>query len=872
MNELPPQLQALFPITKLQPPGARDTIRRDRLTAHLRELVLEHPLTLIAAPAGSGKTTLAADALVAVDGWTTRWLSLDEDDNELTMLLVALALTLLPDVDIGLIESIRQEQLASQQVANVLINHLSQTGESPYVLVLDDLHVLTADDIYDFFGYFLDRLPAHVHIVATTRSNPPLRLGRMRANAQLAEVRLDALLFSREEVDKLLNEVYALDLDDPLLDDMLARTEGWVAGLRLLGLTLANIEADKRATYVAALAHRNRYVFDLMAEEVLSQQSDELRLFMLQTSILDVLTPTLCRAVTCHPRSDELLRRLHQQNLFLVSLGDGTFRYHALFHEFLRQQAATLPSLTELHLRAAQAHTAPGKQIQHFVAAQAWDDAVKVINRSGKATIEQSNRRIVQQWLALLPEDVRASSGWLIYMQGALAYHRGEFEAAMHAFTRAETRFREEANGDGIFEAIMMHNAANADDDRLETQRDYIRRAEPYATDDRQRFLLELTLAWAYLNDGRPADAEAHFVTTFRLLQRLPESLDFAGFQIAPPIALAFSDLNVLRQPLERLLSLYDLSTRAAGATIHALLAHIARWQGDMSLAQAAHHNSAEIWQKLGGPTHLHDEMRIWHECQMAFITGDDVTVDRLTAPARDQMTGVMHLAMLRARWAWQRGDIAEARFILGHMPSLESMRDSQVGVAYRLSVQTLLEAHEPRLFRDLEPWLVDAIPKQQQGRYFYSLFCTDLRVCLAYAYLVNSERTLALDTFTSVLSDYEKRGQPGRLAGEGAVINDLLTLAIQQQTHEGFARSVLSLTSTTPQRVAIPGTHETLTPRESEVLRLIVDGASNRTISETLFISEPTVKTHVNRILGKLNVRSRSEAAARARQWNLPL
>jgi LuxR family maltose regulon positive regulatory protein len=613
-----------------------------------------------------------------------------------------------------------------------------------------------------------------------------------------------------------------------------------------------------------------------LAQEVLAQQEEAVRQFLLETSILDELTPELCQAVTQQSDTIEILHELHRHNLFLVSVGDGSYRYHALFQDFLHQQAqAALPDMLPLlHLRAAAAYTLPGKKVQHYIAAQSWDNVISVIDRFGKQMIEQSNRKLVQQWLDALPDSAQNLSGWAIHIRGVLAYHRGEFESAMQTFEAAEAKFRQEGNTEGIFEAILMHNAANENDDHLETQLEYARRAEPFITNDRQRLYTELMMAWAYLFEGYRSESEQHFLTTMRLIERLPESLEFVGFQIAPPVALAFADVALLKAGLTRLLNRFELDNRVLGATTHIVLAQADLWLGDLEQVRSALDRSIAIWERLGGATHLHKRFVNWMRVQLALIAGDDDSVERLTRDARDSPMSAMNCAMMRARWSWLRGDAVEARYILTNMPSQESLSDLLVEGVYRLSVQALLDAQDARAFRETETLLIQAIQRQQHGRYFYSLFCTDLRVTLAYCYYLNGGSDLSLETMAQVLRDYEQMNLPGRVAQEGAFVEPLLHLAVKNRVYSDFAQRVLAIlhVSQPSGPVSIPGTHETLTPREAEVLRLIVDGASNRAIAEALVIAEPTVKTHITHILGKLNARSRTEAIARVRELRLSL
>ncbi|MCA9331134.1 hypothetical protein KC957_03720, partial [Candidatus Saccharibacteria bacterium] len=377
------QVRSQIPVTKLRPPSTQETIVRDSLISQLREGLDSHRLLLLSAPAGSGKTTLAADFVRTAEECTIRWLTLDAGDNDTTIFLLAFVVAIGLQPDTGILDSIMQGHMASRQVANVLINMLDMDNDQPFVLVLDDLHLVTNTEIYEFLDYFIDHVPTHFHLLITTRYDPPLSLTRWRTRGELMEIRLNHLRFQRAEVSVFLNQVLQLNIPDELIGQMVDRTEGWIAGLRLLAFSLERVDAAQREQYITNLAERDRYVFDLLAEEVLSQQPEAMQKFLLQTAILDALTPQLCIAVTQQPDAADKLRELHRHNLFLVSLGDGTYRYHALFQNFLqtflKYDQPTL--LKTLHLRAADSHSMPYRKIHHYLAAEAWEPAIALVSQ-----------------------------------------------------------------------------------------------------------------------------------------------------------------------------------------------------------------------------------------------------------------------------------------------------------------------------------------------------------------------------------------------------------------------------------------------------------------------------------------------------------
>lgn len=294
----------------------------------------------------------------------------------------------------------------------MLINDILETLPDPFVLVLDDLHLVSEPAVYTALDYLLERLPPQMHLMAATRHDPPLALARLRGRGALAELRLPDLRFTLDEAAAFLN-TQRLGLSPEDLASLHSRTEGWAVGLRLLADSLNRIPTRSgRSAFITYLAQTDRYVFDFLADEVLSRQSSAVRTFLLETSILPELTPALCQAVTGRADALAILEDLYRRNLFLVAVDDGRwttddgpqttdlirrpssmvrrlssvvhrpiYRYHALFAEFLRRRLTQeMPErLVELHARAAQAETVPARAIAHYLAAQLWEPAAQAM-------------------------------------------------------------------------------------------------------------------------------------------------------------------------------------------------------------------------------------------------------------------------------------------------------------------------------------------------------------------------------------------------------------------------------------------------------------------------------------------------------------
>ena len=324
----------------LIPPPQRALVPRLRLVEQLNR-GLERKLTLVCAPAGYGKTML-------LSAWANEcpvpvvWISLDDGENDPTRFLAYLA-TALEKIRPGVAEVIF-ELLQSphpppqQELLSVLINGIDQI-QKPFVLILDDYHLITEQAIHSTVLYLLNHLPPHMHLVIASRADPPVKLAQLRARSELNELRLDDLCFTTQEAEQLLNRVMTLDLRQEQVAALTTRTEGWIAGLQMAAISLRSVE-DK-AGFIQSFSGSNRYVLDYLVEEVLGNRSVEAQAFLMKTSVLERLTASLCDEVTGQNNSQMILEDFERDNLFIIALDEerAWYRYHQLFRDLLCKRA-----------------------------------------------------------------------------------------------------------------------------------------------------------------------------------------------------------------------------------------------------------------------------------------------------------------------------------------------------------------------------------------------------------------------------------------------------------------------------------------------------------------------------------------------------
>ncbi len=394
-------------------------ISRHRLTNMLQKS-LENPLTIVSASAGFGKTMLLStwgqslspsDAKVA-------WVSLDEEDNEPLQFWLN-AITALgmhqPERFTPLLKYLQSPQTPPiKYVLAALINLLLESTEQ-FVLILDDYHLITEQQIHSVLAYLVECLPPQLHIIISTRTDLPWSLSRLQAREHVLHIHTDQLCCTVEETQAFFQEVMHIQLPAKTIQEVTARTEGWLVGLQLLGLSLPG--CSDPATLLEELSGDQRYILDFLTDEVLERQSPEVQNFLLSTCVLEHFTASLCDALMEQTGSQQMLEWLEQANLFIVSLDNQRqwYRYHALFAQALRYRLAHTRSdlVLTLHHRASQwyaQHDQATQAILHAFSAHQWQWAADLIERLPITSLTwgtgEHEKVLLRQWLEQLPAEI----------------------------------------------------------------------------------------------------------------------------------------------------------------------------------------------------------------------------------------------------------------------------------------------------------------------------------------------------------------------------------------------------------------------------------------------------------------------------------
>jgi len=897
--------------TKLHMPASRPgQVRRLRLTARLDEGAARG-LVLVCAPAGYGKTVLLAD-------WARRgehpaaWLSLDAGDNDPARFWRH-AVAALDRARAGIGDRVSPllgppAPASFQGLVTALINDLA--GEEA-LLVLDDYHVIGSQQVHESLAFLLEHRSAGLRVGLASRSDPPLGLARLRVRGQLTEIREAELRFTPAEAAELLQHM-ASGLPETSVAALAARTEGWAAGLQLAALSLRG-QADA-AAFVAAFTGSHRYVLDYLAEEVLEAQPEQLRAFLLETSVLERLSGPLCDAVTGREGSQALLEAAERAGLFLVPLDEvrGWWRYHHLFADLLQarlrqEQPGRLPGLHHAAAAWCDAYGLADETIRYALAAgdAAW--AARLIERHHDAVFLRGESATIQRWISALPAELARSRPRLLLAQAWMALVGGDVEAAGARLDAAECAFADVANESfepsvGLAASLLANVPA-----AIAIARAYLAvlhgdaegtavsasRALPALGEG--EWVLRSASLWilaiAEWVRGRLEDAERGFAASV------------AGWRAAgqPPLAAwACFDLGRVQRargrldaPLATYQQVVEITAPPGRAAMPSAgigyvgMAEVAYQRGELDTALQHVTKGIELCRQLNWKTQPLAAGLV----TLAWIrqaNGDPGGAREAIAEA-GRIAPSPSLASLfnpvpaqRARLLLAQGDIeAAARWAQEGGLRADDEPMYQTEREHLVLARVLLAQDQPAEALALLDRLHAAAEAQDRAG---SLIEIGALRALALAGSGDADR--AVDALAEALTLACPQGYVRVFADEGPPMAALLArLIAAQRTDRAAARvplgclarlhRALGAQDTVPEAgrdgvTAVPGLVEQLTSRELEVLAMLAGGRSNQAIAGQLVVTLDTVKKHVSHVLGKLGAANRTEAVARARELSL--
>ncbi|HEX2915778.1 MAG TPA: LuxR C-terminal-related transcriptional regulator [Chloroflexia bacterium] len=820
-----------------------------------------------------------------------------------------------------------------ESVLTELLNQLASLPlESTFGIVLDDYHVITSPAIHQQLAFLLDHLPPQLRLFITSRADPlALPLSRLRVRGELLEIRAAQLRFTLEEALTFFKTRGNLTLSKEDVERLAARTEGWAAGLQLAALSLQDYDPQQVHTFIESFTGTDRFVVDYLLEEVLNRQPEDIQHFLLETSLLERLSGPLCQAVTGREDAAQTLIRLEQVNLFVILLDNRRewFRYHHLFAELLRHRLSRVyqvEQIKELNRRAShwfESKDQPSEAIHYSLAGQDYERAAALLEQVTDPLFQQSAFARLRGWLERLPGEVLLRRPRLYLYYAMALYVSGEVVAALEQLEQAMTILgpdaaaatREQLEGprlailsslvrlQGDFETALhlakqalellpaesapqwrgvalinlgsVYRSCSELDMALET---YLEGVALSKVTGRDEYVTLMALAWAAeieFQQGHLSRARHRYADAEVRLQRAGlQSVAVTGYVEAglARIALEQNRLEEAEQYITRLVEMSragDLVDITLNAQL--LLSRLRYYQGDLVGALAAARATQEAWR----PSGIEWLMATCETLMMrpylteGKLTSAENSLARLlvASPQGDIETGLRFLlgwsswddvtAPLRV---WLRADPAgEGEKRLAQLMELSETSGNQSTLIELLLLQTLsYQNKNPSFARQSLLRALELAEPEDFIRYF-------LNEGEALLPLLEAVKPFTFNT--PKIKAFVERILSGMPASE------------KLQTREPFSASsaapeiVPAKTSSPQPAPAVTGYNQFLekpSERELEVLRLIAAGLSNQEIAERLVISPNTIKAHINKIYGKLDVSSRTQAILRARELNL--
>jgi LuxR family maltose regulon positive regulatory protein len=860
--------------TKLHMPSVRQNhIYRNILNKRLDEgLKKEHKLFLVSAPAGYGKTTL-------ISGWLSRldyrytWLSMDEYDNDpskfITYLLAAVRKV---NKEFGtMIEDLMAApKLPGAKTAGLyLIRELEQLQE-PFILVLDDYHVINNDYINEMVQKLLDSMLLRLIII--TRQEPSLSFSRWRVEDRITELNSTDLRFTSAEIGEFFGRYFNLFFDDDMLQAVEKRTEGWAASMQLTGLSIRNMEKAQAKSFIEDCSGKNRFITDYLIDEVLESQEEQVRIFLNRTSVLKKFNGELCDAVTGIKDSSKIIKQLEKENLFIVSLDDchTWYRYHHLFSQFLRAGLEE-GRKAEMCRRASLWHRENGfaeEALEYALEAKDGETAVGLVKEMAIELFQKGELKTLLSWLNSLSEIQEEKDGGLEIYRAWCLLITGEIDEANKVLDSLE--HMEGSGSNPIITGMVKASAPfRFNSEEKEKSLKYAEEAVAYVKDKQELFRYGAFIALGHANG-----LNGHTRTAAALYAKVHEGARRKGYrflEVSSLFDLAFylncmgkrrEALTLCERTLERFTDpggnhlpmakivylpvgmLLYCSNKLAEAQKYleegiasyrelgfAHLAGLGEWYLVLVLyAMGEKERAFEIAYRLKAcfKDFITHRITVFFEALEMELYLREGNVERVSMWLNEPGTTfdeVSGLADVNPYFTYLRAMISQGNFLKARI-ALEKRQE--------------LLRKEGRFGELITVLLLSALVKKHQGMESEALGC--MREALSIAAPEGYERYF-LDGGSEILElAYKVRdAAPG-----------LVDRLFRKETRKSDELA------------------EPLKKKEIEILGLIAEGLSNGEIAEKLYITTGTTKWYVKNIFSKLGVNKRTQAVDRARRLEI--
>lgn len=859
-------------------------------------------LTLISAAAGYGKSTLAS-AWLEVCRCPSAWLTLDRQDSDLGVFLsyiIGAVRSIFPDAFPEMGAFLNGVELPGRDfLARQLVNETAMLPQS-FILVLDDYHLVQNRDIHQLIDLLIQYQPAQMHLVLITRQDPALDLVKLRAQDQMTEIRLADLRFSEAESQQYMDARLGERLSPALAQRLFQRTEGWAVGLHLAALALRN-QADQ-APLLEAFQGTNQYITSYLLSEVLSQQPEAVRRFLIQTSLLDRFCAPLCDALfgtesAGFPGGNRaILERLDQENLFLIPLDKQAhwFRYHHLFQELLRFQLATAVTeadITRLHQRASEWFAEQGlyeEALEHACQVNDMQRAADILEQARYRLMNNTQWQRLEHLFRRFPHDVVDQFPGLLMTRAWLFYHHGQnsqitavleqLDERMSATSPAAEDMRRLQGEANALRSMLLYYAT----DMAGTARHAQWALKQVAPDLWiVRVLARLMLAGALQAAGNVADAYATIYSGFEQEPVHSDAMKAATFVTLCYLDRLTADLPGLQRHAAEVVKLSQHArSQAMLGYGYYHLGQAAYLQGDLDSAEK---HFAFVTQR---PHAVYGDCYTYSTCGLA-LTHQGLGREKEARGAVEAALSFLlvsgNLYLLRIMEAFR----AELALRQGHLST--AVQWAEQLEPQPLTPQTHFYAPPLTLFK---VWLAENTPASRERA------ATLLAELQAFQESMHNTialiETLALkamylrqmgqeDDALTALERALRLAMPGGIArlfvDLGPAMHDLVRklpatdrelATYREHILAGVAATAAAAGSLPQDKAGDPAPIEPLTDREMDVLNLLGRRQTDREIAQELYISPHTVRSHTKNIYSKLAVNGRRQAVARALELGL--
>jgi len=883
------------------PVPSKDIVQRRVLYDKLSDGI-NGKLTIVSAPAGYGKTTLISD-WIGQHKTPVAWFSIDTRDNEpsvfLNLLICSIQIThkKIGESAKALLNSANNDK---KYILELLINDIVQHKEN-IILVIDDFHMIHNKVIFELFGFFLDYLPVNLHVIILTRSDPPINTARLRSRNEFTEIRSADLSFSQHDISVFFNKKLKLNLSQEDIRMLGSKTEGWIAGLQLAAISFQG-QNDISAS-INRMSGDNRYFVDYLMEEVLNGLSDEVRNFLLKTSILNKLSGSLCDAVLQLKNSETILESLEKRNIFLISLDDERkwFRYHHLFANLLRSRLSHSfnDQISKLHSLASDwyiRNDLTEDAIEHLIEIKEYERTSTLIIDQFDKIWESGQHYKFERWLNNLPDEFIFSRPQLLILKAEILATHWSINEALELLQTAKQMLNDDkllkSNNQGkTLSPSYINNMSGriaANQALIYSFKEDVEKVLFYSNEAQNLLSVKETtwlsivaisigdahflngdLEMAFSSQSEALNlceqsgnrfltliANANIAVTQRQQGKLKESLEKCELQIQYAYENALSNSIVvgwlytimgeilieINKPDEA------ISNARKGIQIidkcgdsgmlfksYLLLTRVLFSQGNLNETEKAIGKLQFLAQETNVTRNIDSAIKAW-QGKIWLAQGNLISIKKILETEKNQSKELLFIH--------ETENILMVRIYLKHGFLKESMN----------LVNSLIENAE-------------------SGERVNSLIELLLLKALIYDNL--GDKNEAREILLKSLILAEPGGYIRIFIEEGEILNSILKEISKDKSIKSTSLlNEISVDYLNNLKLAFEidkrkreQSESDLSNREIEILNLIVKKLSNKEISETLYISLSTVKTHISSILLKLNAKNRIEATEIAMQ-----